>query len=188
MLAVLADELPNEPYLVALQAVDAQDAIFCAFYMDLCGLQVELIGAQIDQFGDSQGMSIRASRSSNRSRTGLRDLPAVVSSFSISGSVRVPGLSSKAAHVKQHIRDKLIEHRNYVDRIKAPLRRCARDQDPWEFASRSRAEHSAGRARRADRAAPYAALQCRPQSDGYYHGPIAASPKFLDSMFPVSCL
>ena len=59
MLAVLADELPNEPYLVALQAVDAQDAIFCAFYMDLCGLQVELIGAQIDQFGDSQGMSIR---------------------------------------------------------------------------------------------------------------------------------
>jgi hypothetical protein len=27
MLAVLADELPNEPYLVALQAVDAQDAI-----------------------------------------------------------------------------------------------------------------------------------------------------------------
>ena len=48
MLAVLADELPNEPYLVALQAVDAQDAIFCAFYMDLCGLQVELIGAQID--------------------------------------------------------------------------------------------------------------------------------------------
>ena len=34
MLAVLADELPNEPYLVALQAVDAQDAIFCAFYME----------------------------------------------------------------------------------------------------------------------------------------------------------
>ena len=28
----------------------------------------------------------------------------------------VPGLGSKAAHVKQHFRDKLIEHRNYVDR------------------------------------------------------------------------
>ena len=27
---------------------------------------------------------------------------------------RVPGLGSKAAHVKQHFRDKLIEHRNYV--------------------------------------------------------------------------
>jgi xylulose-5-phosphate/fructose-6-phosphate phosphoketolase len=27
----------------------------------------------------------------------------------------VPGLGSKAAHVKQHFRDKLIEHRNYVD-------------------------------------------------------------------------
>ena len=58
MLAVLADELPNEPQLVALQAVDARDAIFCAFYMDLCGLQVELVGMQIDQFGDSQGMSV----------------------------------------------------------------------------------------------------------------------------------
>ena len=29
---------------------------------------------------------------------------------------RVPGLDSKAAHVKQHLRDKLIEHRNYVSR------------------------------------------------------------------------
>jgi xylulose-5-phosphate/fructose-6-phosphate phosphoketolase len=28
----------------------------------------------------------------------------------------VPGLGSKAAHVKQHLRDKLIEHRIYVDR------------------------------------------------------------------------
>jgi len=28
----------------------------------------------------------------------------------------VPGLGSKAAHVKQHFRDKLIEHRTYVDR------------------------------------------------------------------------
>jgi xylulose-5-phosphate/fructose-6-phosphate phosphoketolase len=27
-----------------------------------------------------------------------------------------PGLGSKADHVKQHFRDKLIEHRNYVDR------------------------------------------------------------------------
>ena len=26
------------------------------------------------------------------------------------------GLGSKAAHVQQHFRDKLIEHRNYVDR------------------------------------------------------------------------
>jgi xylulose-5-phosphate/fructose-6-phosphate phosphoketolase len=29
---------------------------------------------------------------------------------------RVPGLGPKAAHVKQHLRDKLIDHRNYVDR------------------------------------------------------------------------
>jgi xylulose-5-phosphate/fructose-6-phosphate phosphoketolase len=29
---------------------------------------------------------------------------------------RVPGLGSKAAHVKQHFRDKLIEHRDYVER------------------------------------------------------------------------
>ena len=28
----------------------------------------------------------------------------------------VPGLGSKAAHVKQHLRDKFIEHREYVDR------------------------------------------------------------------------
>jgi xylulose-5-phosphate/fructose-6-phosphate phosphoketolase len=28
---------------------------------------------------------------------------------------RVPGLESKAAHVKQHFRDKLIEHRSYID-------------------------------------------------------------------------
>jgi xylulose-5-phosphate/fructose-6-phosphate phosphoketolase len=28
---------------------------------------------------------------------------------------RVPGLGSKAAHVNQRFRDKLIEHRNYVD-------------------------------------------------------------------------
>jgi phosphoketolase len=28
---------------------------------------------------------------------------------------RVPGLGSKAAHVKQHFRDKLTQHRNYVD-------------------------------------------------------------------------
>jgi len=28
---------------------------------------------------------------------------------------RVPGLGSKAAHVKQHFRHKLIEHRNYID-------------------------------------------------------------------------
>jgi xylulose-5-phosphate/fructose-6-phosphate phosphoketolase len=27
----------------------------------------------------------------------------------------VPGLGSKAAHVKQHLRDKLTEHRRYVD-------------------------------------------------------------------------
>jgi hypothetical protein len=38
--------------------MDARDAIFCAFYMDLCDPQVELIGAQIDQFGDSQGMPV----------------------------------------------------------------------------------------------------------------------------------
>jgi hypothetical protein len=31
---------------------------FARFYMDLCGLQVELVTAQIDEFGDSQGMSI----------------------------------------------------------------------------------------------------------------------------------
>ena len=58
MLAVLADELPNELQFIALQAVDAGNTIFCSFYMDLCGLQVELVTAQIDQFGDSQGMSI----------------------------------------------------------------------------------------------------------------------------------
>jgi xylulose-5-phosphate/fructose-6-phosphate phosphoketolase len=29
---------------------------------------------------------------------------------------RVHGLGPKAAHVKQHLRDKLIDHRNYVDR------------------------------------------------------------------------
>jgi xylulose-5-phosphate/fructose-6-phosphate phosphoketolase len=28
---------------------------------------------------------------------------------------RVPGLGSKAAHLKQHLRDKLIEHRTYVE-------------------------------------------------------------------------
>ena len=28
----------------------------------------------------------------------------------------VPGLGSKAAHVKQHLRDKLTQHRNHVDR------------------------------------------------------------------------
>jgi xylulose-5-phosphate/fructose-6-phosphate phosphoketolase len=28
---------------------------------------------------------------------------------------RVPGLASKAAHVTQHFRDKLTEHRNYVN-------------------------------------------------------------------------
>jgi xylulose-5-phosphate/fructose-6-phosphate phosphoketolase len=29
---------------------------------------------------------------------------------------RVPGLGSRAAHARQHFRDKLIEHRNYIDR------------------------------------------------------------------------
>jgi hypothetical protein len=38
--------------------VGARNAIFYAFYINLCGLQVELVGAQIDEFGDSQGMSV----------------------------------------------------------------------------------------------------------------------------------
>jgi xylulose-5-phosphate/fructose-6-phosphate phosphoketolase len=48
----------------------------------------------------------------------------------------VPGFGSKAAHVKQHLRDKLIEHRNYVDRHREDMP----DQNwDWPYQTAARA-------------------------------------------------
>jgi xylulose-5-phosphate/fructose-6-phosphate phosphoketolase len=50
---------------------------------------------------------------------------------------RVPGLASKAAHVTQHLREKLIEHRNYVDEHGEDMPEIQRWSWPCRTAARS---------------------------------------------------
>jgi xylulose-5-phosphate/fructose-6-phosphate phosphoketolase len=50
---------------------------------------------------------------------------------------RVPGLGSKAAHVRQHLRDKLIEHRNYVDQHGEDMPEIQNWSWPYSTASRA---------------------------------------------------
>jgi len=50
---------------------------------------------------------------------------------------RVPGLASKAAHVTQHLREKLIEHRNYVDEHGEDMPEIQRWSWPYRTAARS---------------------------------------------------
>jgi xylulose-5-phosphate/fructose-6-phosphate phosphoketolase len=50
---------------------------------------------------------------------------------------RVPGLGSKAAHVKQHFRDKLTEHRIYVDQHGEDMPEIQNWSWPYKAASRA---------------------------------------------------
>jgi xylulose-5-phosphate/fructose-6-phosphate phosphoketolase len=50
---------------------------------------------------------------------------------------RVPGLGSRAAHVGQHLRDKLIEHRNYVDQHGEDMPEIQNWSWPYSTASRA---------------------------------------------------
>jgi xylulose-5-phosphate/fructose-6-phosphate phosphoketolase len=52
---------------------------------------------------------------------------------------RVPGLGAKAAHVKQHFRDKLTEHRNYVGQYGEDMPEIQNWSWPHETASRAAA-------------------------------------------------
>jgi xylulose-5-phosphate/fructose-6-phosphate phosphoketolase len=50
---------------------------------------------------------------------------------------RVPGLASKAAHVTQHLREKLIEHRNYVDEHGEDMPEIQKWSWPYKTVARS---------------------------------------------------
>jgi xylulose-5-phosphate/fructose-6-phosphate phosphoketolase len=50
---------------------------------------------------------------------------------------RVPGLATKAAHVTQHLRDKLTEHRNYVDQHGEDMPEIQNWGWPYKAAARS---------------------------------------------------
>ena len=49
----------------------------------------------------------------------------------------VPGLGSKAAHLKQHFRDKLIEHRDYVGRYGKDMPEIQNWSWPYNTAGRA---------------------------------------------------
>jgi xylulose-5-phosphate/fructose-6-phosphate phosphoketolase len=53
---------------------------------------------------------------------------------------RVPGLGSRAAHVKQHFRDKLTEHRNYIDQHGEDMPEIQNWIWPYKTASRTAAD------------------------------------------------
>jgi xylulose-5-phosphate/fructose-6-phosphate phosphoketolase len=50
---------------------------------------------------------------------------------------RVPGLGSKAAHARQHFRDKLIEHRNYIDQHGEDMPEIQNWSWPYKTAARA---------------------------------------------------
>jgi xylulose-5-phosphate/fructose-6-phosphate phosphoketolase len=50
---------------------------------------------------------------------------------------RVPGLGSKAAHARQHFRDKLIEHRNYIDQHGQDMPEIQNWSWPYKTAARA---------------------------------------------------
>jgi hypothetical protein len=84
---MLAPQCPQQPQLVTLQAVDARRAVLGAADMDGRGIEINLLPADVDQLADPQCMP-EGHEDQQRSRTGLRLLPAVASRLSISPSVR----------------------------------------------------------------------------------------------------